>query len=87
MARKKKSMIDKIEVLVDELLYEATEGRVGKKPKKSEDPDFTPMEFKEKKAVLDSALKFTALQNKIDPEDDTENDGIAGLRKKMQEQS
>lgn len=67
------------------LLWKATKGANGKKPKNApDDPSEMPAwEPKEEKSLLDSMIKLASARHKIDPEEDDSSD-LDDIRRRLQ---
>lgn len=52
------------------LLFEATDGSIGREKKKLNSANERPLDFNEKRALLDSLIRLVGVKNKVDPEED-----------------
>lgn len=87
MARKtggKKGLIEQVEGFALQLLYSASGGTQGVKPRRTSDPTLPAVELKEQKAIFDSLMKLVAVKHKVDPEEEDVS-GLADIKKRMEE--
>lgn len=72
------------EALAMSLLFDATEGRMGKAPNPLKEGIIAPppIEFKDKRALLDSITKLMQLKHTVDPEEEPE-DGLSSYRERL----
>lgn len=77
MSRKPLNLLNLSEKFAISLLSEATSGTLG--PKKSKVVAETKIDFKDRRALLDTITKLLMAKNKLDPEDQSGLDNFRGI--------
>lgn len=87
MAKKKKRKSKNLNSYAEEfaisLIYEATNGKVGKGKDSSLDTAPNPISFRDRGKLLDSVTKLLGAQDT--PEDNDDEDGIESFRERLNE--